>query len=390
MRRMHNVSISWLCDARKRDMFQLADCETSRMAADIFTKHFTNPEKWKHAITLIGMIHDRTKLKKLKSVATLAPKTCAAAVPSCLRPSRPRALAARIPMSGSMAEWPTLQTAAGRPAAGAEAASAARADKALKDTKKAGEHAESWRFYTSEACRSIMRMVHQSGLSSNDPDDFSAMKLILNTSKYGCGYSFWNELHLPLLQGGASSISAPPVPFELPKSFQYANFGDSGCKLYGAKKPRSINYELWNSHPKWTVGGTCQSGGTAADILALMKADPAFVNCKYDAVTVTCFLNGMVTYDKANKPIWQGEPREYEQQFRDMVTALRDSTPRPFLICAGTSEQWGYDSSYWGPVSTKYIHISRTLGVPCISGQERWQQFARHTDFVHITRCAEN
>ena len=138
-------------------------------------------------------------------------------------------------------------------------AAAARAEKATKDKKKAEEHAESWNFYTTEACRSIMRMVHQPGLSSNDPADFSASTLITNTSKYGCGYSFWNELHIPLLQGGASSIRAPPVPFELPKDLKYASYGDSGCKLYGAKKPRSINYELWNSHPKWTVGGNCQS-----------------------------------------------------------------------------------------------------------------------------------
>ena len=92
---------------------------------------------------------------------------------------------------------------------------------------KAEEHAESWSFYTSEACRSIMRMVHQPGLSSDDPADFSATKLILNTNMYGCGYSFWSELHIPLLQGGASSISAPPVPFELPKVWEYASFGES-------------------------------------------------------------------------------------------------------------------------------------------------------------------
>ena len=65
MRRMHGVCISWLHDAYKQGVFQLFDCTTEYEAADIFTKHFTDVRRWRHALDLIGLVHDKSLLQHL-------------------------------------------------------------------------------------------------------------------------------------------------------------------------------------------------------------------------------------------------------------------------------------------------------------------------------------
>ena len=55
--RVHGISICALHDLRCRGMFSLVDCHTKAEAADIFTKHFVNPDEWKHALELIGMLN---------------------------------------------------------------------------------------------------------------------------------------------------------------------------------------------------------------------------------------------------------------------------------------------------------------------------------------------
>ena len=67
VRRMHGVSISWLHDAFNAGHFKVFDCDTNYQAADIFTKHFTDVRKWRHALDLIGVIHDDALLKVLKT-----------------------------------------------------------------------------------------------------------------------------------------------------------------------------------------------------------------------------------------------------------------------------------------------------------------------------------
>ena len=54
----HRVNVSWLCEVFKNlDEVEVKYCKTDEMAADIFTKAFTNPIKWNAALDLIGIIH---------------------------------------------------------------------------------------------------------------------------------------------------------------------------------------------------------------------------------------------------------------------------------------------------------------------------------------------
>ena len=46
----------------------LKDCHTQAQAADIFTKHFVNPEQWDHAQTLIGMLGKDTAQRLLRGL----------------------------------------------------------------------------------------------------------------------------------------------------------------------------------------------------------------------------------------------------------------------------------------------------------------------------------
>ena len=56
--RTHRVNVSWLCEAFKNlKEIELKYCKTDAMAADIFTKAFTDPIKWNAALDLIGTIH---------------------------------------------------------------------------------------------------------------------------------------------------------------------------------------------------------------------------------------------------------------------------------------------------------------------------------------------
>ena len=64
---MHGVSISWLHDCFDAGLFKVFDCDTNYEAADIFTKHFTDVRKWRHALDLIGVVHDDKLLKLLKN-----------------------------------------------------------------------------------------------------------------------------------------------------------------------------------------------------------------------------------------------------------------------------------------------------------------------------------
>ena len=56
LHRTHRVSVAWLHEQLEpgRDGIELIYEDTNRMAADIFTKAFTNREKWEHAHELIN------------------------------------------------------------------------------------------------------------------------------------------------------------------------------------------------------------------------------------------------------------------------------------------------------------------------------------------------
>ena len=58
LNRTHRVNVSWLCEVfRNLKEVELVYCKTDAMAADIFTKAFTNPIKWNAALDLIGITH---------------------------------------------------------------------------------------------------------------------------------------------------------------------------------------------------------------------------------------------------------------------------------------------------------------------------------------------
>ena len=57
LNRTHRVNVSWLCEVfRNLKEIELNYCKTE-MAADIFTKAFTNPIKWNAALDVIGIIY---------------------------------------------------------------------------------------------------------------------------------------------------------------------------------------------------------------------------------------------------------------------------------------------------------------------------------------------
>ena len=72
VQRMHGVDIRWPYDAVQRGVFTVCDCHTQRMAADIFTKHFTSKESWEHAIRLLGFRHgDFSKILNVHASAAM-------------------------------------------------------------------------------------------------------------------------------------------------------------------------------------------------------------------------------------------------------------------------------------------------------------------------------
>ena len=57
IQRMHGVNIHWLYEGLQRGIFDLEDCHTQRVAADIFAKHVAGAEAWRHAVRLLGYRH---------------------------------------------------------------------------------------------------------------------------------------------------------------------------------------------------------------------------------------------------------------------------------------------------------------------------------------------
>jgi hypothetical protein len=53
--RTHRVSVAWLCEIFKQPLMFLDYTETQHIAADIFTKGFADPDKWRHVCHLINI-----------------------------------------------------------------------------------------------------------------------------------------------------------------------------------------------------------------------------------------------------------------------------------------------------------------------------------------------
>ena len=58
--RTHKVDVAWLHERFESDDFELRYTESEQMAADIFTKGFSDPDKWTHACTLINHVNPQT------------------------------------------------------------------------------------------------------------------------------------------------------------------------------------------------------------------------------------------------------------------------------------------------------------------------------------------
>ena len=55
LQRTHRVSIDWLHEVTSKPDIHVLYEESERQAADIYTKSFTNPERWRNACELIGI-----------------------------------------------------------------------------------------------------------------------------------------------------------------------------------------------------------------------------------------------------------------------------------------------------------------------------------------------
>ena len=53
--RTHRVSLRWLYEVCQSPHVKLRRCDTKDQAADIFTKPFTQADKWQNAINLVGI-----------------------------------------------------------------------------------------------------------------------------------------------------------------------------------------------------------------------------------------------------------------------------------------------------------------------------------------------
>ena len=62
--RTHRVSVDWLHERCSADDIDLIPETTDRQAADIYTKTFTNPDKWRHATEAIN-VFSQTMLKSI-------------------------------------------------------------------------------------------------------------------------------------------------------------------------------------------------------------------------------------------------------------------------------------------------------------------------------------
>ncbi len=57
--RTHGISVAWLHETLTREVVRLVYEESHLMAADIYTKAFSDPLRWEHALLLIGVLEDK-------------------------------------------------------------------------------------------------------------------------------------------------------------------------------------------------------------------------------------------------------------------------------------------------------------------------------------------
>ena len=70
--RTHGISVAWLHETFKKDELTLAYELSARMCADIFTKGFTDADKWRLACSLICIIDQQNSVNLLNKQRTLS------------------------------------------------------------------------------------------------------------------------------------------------------------------------------------------------------------------------------------------------------------------------------------------------------------------------------
>ena len=71
--RTHHVDIDWLHESVELDGVVLFYEDSSRQAADILTKGFTNPIRWARATELVGVFHGAVAARIEKEGSFIAP-----------------------------------------------------------------------------------------------------------------------------------------------------------------------------------------------------------------------------------------------------------------------------------------------------------------------------
>ena len=55
LERTHGISVAWLHEMFKREEYALVYQLSSKMAADVYTKAFHDPIRWKHVCMLVNI-----------------------------------------------------------------------------------------------------------------------------------------------------------------------------------------------------------------------------------------------------------------------------------------------------------------------------------------------
>ena len=69
--RTHKVDLAWLFEAFGNKLYNLKYCTSEEQAADIFTKHFINADKWRDVCRLIGHMTLKDLFSKNQTVSSV-------------------------------------------------------------------------------------------------------------------------------------------------------------------------------------------------------------------------------------------------------------------------------------------------------------------------------
>ena len=104
LHRTHRVSVGWLHERFQGKEMELVYEASPRMCADIYTKTFTDKDKWRHACWLIGLVDPKELSSMLKWMAELPETEVPVSTPGALEDAAPAGSADAAPRSRSGGE----------------------------------------------------------------------------------------------------------------------------------------------------------------------------------------------------------------------------------------------------------------------------------------------